>query len=113
MMLIKASSVTGEYSLASEFFEMVQPFRYPRSLGEWILREVAETKHRIENEVVKADELDRNVKLGRGGIREIEFIVQALQLLKAGRIPFLQNARTLPALEKMVQYHLLPEADAG
>ena len=73
---------------------------------------VAETKLRIENQVVKAGEIDRNVKLGRGGIREIEFIVQALQLLKAGRIPFLQNARTLPALEKMVQYHLLPEADA-
>ncbi len=112
MMLIKARCVAGDESLASEFFEMLQPFRYPRSLGEWILREVAETKLRIENEVVKAGEIDRNVKLGRGGIREIEFIVQALQLLKAGRIPFLQNARTLPALEKMVQYHLLPEADA-
>src|SRR5438552_2284132 len=112
MMLIKARRVAGDESLASEFFEMLQPFRYPRSLGELILREVAETKLRIENEVVKAGEIDRNVKLGRGGIREIEFIAQTLQLINGGRIPFLQNAQTLSALEKLVQYHLLPDAEA-
>ncbi len=112
MMLIKARRVAGDPSLASEFFEMVQPFRYPRSLGERILREVAGTKQRIEDKVVKAGEVDRNVKLGRGGIREIEFIAQTLQLLNGGRIPFLQNAQTLPALEKLVQYHLLPDAEA-
>jgi glutamate-ammonia-ligase adenylyltransferase len=64
-------------------------------------------KGRIENEVVKAGELERNVKLGRGGIREIEFVVQALQLLRAGRQPFLQGAQTLPCLDKLVQYELL------
>ena len=48
-------------------------------------------KDRIESEVVKADELDRNVKLGRGGIREIEFVAQTLQLIHAGRLPFLQG----------------------
>src|SRR5206468_4367340 len=78
MMLIKTRRVAGDPALASEFFEMVQPFRYPRSLGERILREVAETKQRIEDSVVKAGEVDRNVKLGRGGIREIEFIAQTL-----------------------------------
>src|SRR5947207_1775663 len=103
MMLIKGRRVAGDPSLASEFFEMVQPFRYPRSLGERILREVAGTKQRIEDKVVKAGEVDRNVKLGRGGIREIEFIAQTLQLLNGGRIPFLQNAQTLPALEKLVK----------
>ena len=64
-------------------------------------------KDRIENEVVKADELDRNVKLGRGGIREIEFIAQSLQLIHAGRLPFLQGSQTLPILEKLAQYELL------
>src|SRR5438552_3503316 len=112
LMLIKARRVSGDPSLASEFFEMVQPFRYPRSLGERILREVAGTKQRIEDKVVKAGEVDRNVKLGRGGIREIEFIAQTLQLINGGRIPFLQNAQTLSALEKLVQYHLLPDAEA-
>src|ERR1043165_9687155 len=79
MMLIKARRVAGDTALASEFLEMVQPFRYPRWLNEGVLREIAAMKERIENEVVKAGELERNVKLGRGGIREAEFIVQTLQ----------------------------------
>lgn len=112
MMLLKARCVAGDEALGAEFLEMVHPFRYPRSIGEGVLREVAAMKDRIENEVVKAGELERNVKLGRGGIREIEFIAQTLQLLHAGRQPFLQGAQTLPVLEKLRQYELLPAADA-
>src|SRR5437868_9669616 len=56
--------------------------------------------------------MERNVKLGRGGIREIEFIVQVLQLLHSGRHPFLQGAQTLPALEKLAQYDLLSRQEA-
>jgi glutamate-ammonia-ligase adenylyltransferase len=107
MMLIKARGAAGDETLAAEFLEMVQPFRYPRSINEGVLREVVAVKSRIEHEMVKAGELERNVKLGRGGIREIEFVVQALQLLRAGRQPFLQGAQTLPALAKLVQYELL------
>src|SRR5678816_4132708 len=73
MMLIKARGVAGAESLAGEFLETVQPFRYPRSLGEDVLGEIAAMKDRTENEIVKSGALDRNVKLGRGGIREIEF----------------------------------------
>lgn len=104
MMLIKARGVAGSESLAHEFLEMVQPFRYPRLVNERVLREIAAIKDRIESEVVKAGELDRNVKLGRGGIREIEFVAQSLQLLHAGRQPFLQGAQTLPALDKLAEY---------
>ncbi|MBI3417956.1 MAG: bifunctional [glutamate--ammonia ligase]-adenylyl-L-tyrosine phosphorylase/[glutamate--ammonia-ligase] adenylyltransferase [Verrucomicrobia bacterium] len=113
MMLIKARRVAGNEALAGEFLEMIQPFRYARSLGERIFREIAAMKRRIETEVVKAGELERNVKLGRGGIREIEFIVQTLQLLHAGRVPFLQSAQTIPALQKLAEYHLLSEDDAA
>ena len=112
MMLIKARYVAGDSALAAEFLEMIQPFRYPRSPGEGVLREVAAMKERIENEVVKAGELDRNVKLGRGGIREIEFVAQTLQLIHAGRLPFLQGAQTLPTLDKLAQYELLPRNEA-
>jgi glutamate-ammonia-ligase adenylyltransferase len=112
MMLIKARGVAGDPGLAAEFIEMVQPFRYPRSLSSTFLREVAAMKERIENEVVKAGEIDRNVKLGRGGIREIEFVVQAFQVLHGGRLPFVQGAQTLPALEKLAQYHLIERAEA-
>ena len=107
MMLIKARGVAGDETRAAEFLEMIQPFRYPRSINESVLHEAAAMKSRIEQEVVKASELERNVKLGRGGIREIEFVVQALQLLHAGRQPFLQGAQTLPSLAKLVQYGLL------
>ncbi|MGI8965601.1 MAG: bifunctional [glutamate--ammonia ligase]-adenylyl-L-tyrosine phosphorylase/[glutamate--ammonia-ligase] adenylyltransferase, partial [Limisphaerales bacterium] len=72
MMLIKARGVAGDAQLAAEFLEMIQPFRYPRSLNERVVREIAAVKQRIENEVIKAGEIERNVKLGRGGIREIE-----------------------------------------
>ncbi|HTR40128.1 MAG TPA: hypothetical protein VMH87_00745, partial [Pseudomonadales bacterium] len=78
-----------------------------------ILQEVAATKERIENEVVRTGELERNVKLGRGGIREIEFTVQTLQILHAGRSPFLQIPQTLPCLDKLAQYDLLKSEKAA
>jgi glutamate-ammonia-ligase adenylyltransferase len=112
MMLLKARGVAGDEALAAEFLEMIHPFRYPRSLNESVLSEVAAMKDRIENEVVRKGELERNVKLGRGGIREIEFSAQAQQLLHAGRQPFLQGAQTLPCLQKLVQYELLSSEDS-
>ena len=113
MMLIKARGVAGDEGLAAEFLETVHPFRYPRSINESVLSEVGAMKDRIENEVIRSDEIDRNVKLGRGGIREIEFIAQALQLLHAGRQPFLQGSQTLPTLEKLAQYELLSSQAAS
>jgi [glutamine synthetase] adenylyltransferase / [glutamine synthetase]-adenylyl-L-tyrosine phosphorylase len=52
------------------------------------------------------------VKLGRGGIREVEFIAQSQQLLHAGKMPFLQGQQTLPTLEKLAQYNLLSGEEA-
>ena len=113
MMLIKARPVAGAAALGTEFLEMAQSFRYPRCLNPRTLREVAAVKKRIETEVVKEGEMERNVKLGRGGIREIEFIVQALQILHAGRLPFLQGAATMPVLQRLARYSLLPSDDAS
>jgi len=107
MMLIKARVVAGDEMLGTEFMELVQPFRYPRSTNAGALSEIGAMKDRIENEVVRAGELERDVKRGRGGIREVEFIAQSLQLLHAGRQPFLQGPQTLPCLAKLVQYELL------
>ncbi len=113
MMLIKARGVAGDPGLAAEFLEMIQPFRFARSISPGVLKEVAAMKDRIETEVVRTGELDRNVKLGRGGIREIEFIAQSLQLLHAGRQPFLQLTQTLPCLAKLVEYHWLTVTEAA
>ena len=112
MMLLKARGVAGDAGLAAEFVEMVQPFRYPRSLSEGALNEIAAMKSRTEQEVIRAGELDRDVKRGRGGIREIEFVVQTTQILNAGRSPFLQGGQTLPLLQKLAQYKLLTEEEA-
>lgn len=112
MMLIKARPVAGDPVLGAEFLEMVQPFRYPRSLSQRVLQEIVAMKERIEAEVVKSGEIDRNVKLGRGGIREIEFVTQTLQLLHGGRNPFVQDPQTLPALEKLARYHLISAEEA-
>jgi glutamate-ammonia-ligase adenylyltransferase len=111
MMLIKTRHVAGDGSLAAEFMEMIQPFRFPRSVSRNILQEVAAVKDRIEKEVVGAEELERNVKLGRGGIREIEFVVQSLQVLHGGRLPFLQVSQTLTCLEKLERYNLLSKEE--
>ncbi|HYV28034.1 MAG TPA: hypothetical protein VFA77_10905, partial [Candidatus Eisenbacteria bacterium] len=112
MMLIKARPVAGDLVLGAEFLEMIQSFRYPRSVNDNVVGEVVAIKKRIEKEVVKEGELERNVKLGRGGIREIEFIVQSLQLLHSGRQPFLQGAQTLPTLQKLAQYELITADEA-
>jgi glutamate-ammonia-ligase adenylyltransferase len=111
MALIKARCIAGSQHLADEFFETIQRFRYPRHMSERILREIAQIKERIENEIVREDRLTRHVKLGIGGIREIEFIVQTIQLLHGGKQPFIQTPNTLSALTKLAQYELLPFKD--
>ena len=113
MMLLKARHVAGSRSLSSEFIEMVQPFRYPRSLHERILKEVAAMKDRIETEVLRTGESERNVKLGRGGIREIEFYVQCQQVLHGGKNPFLQSNQTLVALQNLLRYRLISRDEAA
>jgi glutamate-ammonia-ligase adenylyltransferase len=113
MMLIKARCVAGDQGLGAEFMEMIQPFRYPRSISEQVPQEVAEMKQRIENEIIRCGELERNVKLGRGGIREIEFIVQTQQVLQGGRMPFLQGSKTLPGLDKLHDYGLMDKNEAA
>src|SRR5205807_2349496 len=81
----------GSSELAYEFLRQHQPFIYPKSASSDLLDEIASIKRRIERDIVGADKLERDVKLGRGGIREIEFIVQTLQLIHGARHPFLQE----------------------
>lgn len=111
LMLIKARPVAGDRALAAEFLEMVQPFRFPRTLAERLVEEIAAAKRRLEDEKSEGD-ARRDVKRGRGGIREVEFVVQSLQLLNGGRLPFLQDTGTLPSLEKLAEYDLLSREEA-
>ena len=106
--LIKARSIAGSRELAYDFLRLHQPFIYPRSATPDLLDEIGNIKHRIERDVVGAEKLERDVKLGRGGIRDIEFIVQTLQLIHGARNPFLQETSMLKALRALRELDLLP-----
>src|SRR5256712_7814396 len=106
--LIKARGIGGSRELAYEFLRQHQPFIYPKSTTPDLFDEIANIKRRIERDVVGPDQLERDVKLGRGGIREIEFVVQALQLIHGARHAFLQEASMLKALRGLRQLDLLP-----
>ena len=104
--LIKARGIAGSRELAYEFLRQHQPFIYPRSPTPDLLDEIAAIKRRIEHDA--AEDLERDVKLGRGGIREIEFVVQTLQFIHGGRHAFLQEASTLNALRALANLELVP-----
>src|SRR6266498_1402153 len=106
--LIKARGIGGSRELAYEFLRQHQPFIYPKSPSPDLLDEIASIKRRIERDIVGEDKLERDVKLGRGGIREIEFIVQTLQLIHGARHPFLQESGMLKSLRALHQLDLLP-----
>ena len=112
MALIKARPVAGDLALGAELLESLQSFRYPRHPPPSLLAEVAAMKARTEQEVVGTHALARDVKSGHGGIREIEFIVQAFQLLHAGRYPFLQTHSTTVALDQLLRYGLMQAGEA-
>jgi glutamate-ammonia-ligase adenylyltransferase len=106
--LIKARGIAGSRELVYDFLRLHQPFIYPRSATPDLLEEIGNIKHRIERDVVGPEKLGRDVKLGRGGIREIEFIVQTLQLIHGARNPFLQEPSMLKALRALRELDLLP-----
>ena len=109
--LIKTRGVAGSAELAYEFLRQHQPFIYPKSRTHDLLDEIASIKHRIERDIVGTEKLERDVKLGRGGIRDIEFIVQTLQLIHGARHPFLQEPSMLKALRALRELDLLPTAE--
>jgi [glutamine synthetase] adenylyltransferase / [glutamine synthetase]-adenylyl-L-tyrosine phosphorylase len=110
--LIKARGICGSRELAYEFLRQHQPFIYPKSPTPDLLDEIAAIKRRIERDIVGYENIGRDVKLGAGGIREIEFVVQALQLLHGARHAFLQETSTLKALPLLAQLELIPGGEA-
>jgi glutamate-ammonia-ligase adenylyltransferase len=113
MAMVKARPVAGDPALGEEFLQMVQPFVYARHTGENIIQQMAVLKQRIEQEIVTDGRLTRHVKLGIGGIREIEFIVQSFQVLRGARMPMLRERTTLRALPLLVKARMLSEEEAA
>ncbi len=107
--LIKARGIAGSRELAYEFLRQHQPFIYPRSPTPDLLDEIAKIKRRIEHDLI--GDVERDVKLGHGGIREIEFVVQTLQFVHGGRHTFLQETNTLNALGSLARLELIPHRE--
>src|SRR3954447_26653899 len=110
--LIKARGIAGSRELAYEFLRQHQPFIFPKSPTRDVLEEIGSIKRRIERDIVGHENIERDVKLGAGGIREIEFVVQALQLLHGARHAFLQETSTLKVLPILADLELLPHQEA-
>ena len=106
---VKARAITGLKQYAQIFASAVRPFVYRRYLDYGVFESLREMKTLIEREVERR-ELADDVKLGPGGIREIEFIVQAFQLIRGGRDRHLQTPVLAHALPRLDGAKLLPSA---
>ncbi len=104
---IKARAVTGASLYQQVFRDSVRPFVYRRYLDFGVFESLREMKALIEREVARR-ELSDNIKLGPGGIREIEFIVQSLQLIRGGSERRLQSGSLLETLPRLAGARLLP-----
>jgi len=103
-MLIKARPVAGDLALGRAFIEAVAPFIYRRYLDYTTVAALAEMKCRIDAQAGSGGvAAGFDVKRGRGGIREIEFIIQSLQLLHGGRKPELRIQPSMQAIEMLKQ----------
>ena len=103
---VKARAITGRARYAELYEEVVRPFVYRRYLDFGVFESLRSMKEMIEREVVRR-ELQDNVKLGPGGIREIEFVVQALQLIRGGSDRRLQTPSLLTVLPRLEGAKLL------
>ena len=108
---IKARPVAGDVAAGDELLEMLRPFVFRRYFDYTAFAGLREMKALIDAEVARKD-LAANLKLGPGGIREIEFIVQLVQLIRGGREPALRVRGLLRALAVCEQLGLIPSARA-
>ncbi|WP_329742369.1 bifunctional [glutamate--ammonia ligase]-adenylyl-L-tyrosine phosphorylase/[glutamate--ammonia-ligase] adenylyltransferase [Dyella sp. A6] len=108
---IKARPVAGDLAAGKQLQDMLRPFVYRRYLDYTAFAGLREMKMLIDAEVARKDLAD-NLKLGPGGIREIEFIVQLTQLIRGGREPSMRVRGLLPALAACEARGHIPAARA-
>jgi len=109
--LIKARVIAGDHIASKELLARLKPFVFRKYLDYGTLDAIRSMKAMIEREVARKG-LQTNVKLGPGGIREIEFLAQALQLIRGGREPELAEPALLKVLPCLAAGgHITPEAE--
>ena len=114
-MLIKARVAAGDPGAGRELLATVEPLIYSTTLDFSAVEEVSATRERISEKLSKRKlgKSTFDVKLAPGGIRDVEFLVQCLQRVHGGRVPWLRHGGTMLALSRLSQKDLLSAAEFG
>jgi len=99
--LIKVRSVAGDRTLGDEFLRAIESFVWRQYLSFAEINEIKAMKRRIEQNAQRTGDGERDVKTGRGGIRDVEFTIQFLQLLNGGDLPRVRERGTLAAMQAL------------
>ncbi|MFJ9036174.1 bifunctional [glutamine synthetase] adenylyltransferase/[glutamine synthetase]-adenylyl-L-tyrosine phosphorylase [Streptomyces sp. NPDC102406] len=113
--LLRAEYVAGDADLGAAFLDLIDPLRYPADgLGDDAVREIRRLKARMETErLPRGADPTLHTKLGRGGLSDVEWTVQLLQLQHGGAEPALRTTRTRQALAAACAAGLLPARDTA
>jgi len=111
--LLRADAVVGDESVREGFTALIDPLRYPADgISGADVAEIRRIKARVDQErLPRGADPHTHLKLGRGGLADIEWTVQLLQLRYAGRVPALRSPRTLSALDAARDAELISGAD--
>jgi len=109
--MLKARVVAGSIPLGEELLRRIEPFIYRKYLDYNLIEDMMAMKKKIDASLARELEGEYNIKLGRGGIREIEFFIQALQLVYAGKDSRLREKNSLASLEILKNAQLLTAGD--
>ena len=112
--LLRADAVAGDQDLRARFTELIDPLRFPaEGIPESAVVEVRRIKARVDDErLPRGADRHTHLKLGRGGLADVEWTVQLLQMRHAGTVEGLRTPQTLPALQAAVDADLIASEDA-
>jgi [glutamine synthetase] adenylyltransferase / [glutamine synthetase]-adenylyl-L-tyrosine phosphorylase len=109
--MVKVRQVAGDFKTGAQLMSMFKPFVYRRYLDFGAIEELRILKYKITQELQRKDRME-NIKLGPGGIREIEFIGQVFQLIRGGQEKSLQQREILNVLETLADLSLMSQQDS-
>ncbi|HEX9847503.1 MAG TPA: bifunctional [glutamine synthetase] adenylyltransferase/[glutamine synthetase]-adenylyl-L-tyrosine phosphorylase [Acidimicrobiia bacterium] len=110
--LVKARPAAGHEGVLAEYFDMIEPLVWREHVPDQVLREIRAIKARVESErIPPGEDPDFHLKLGPGGLSDVEFLTQLLQLRHGGQVPQLRVTGTFEALSLLRDSEILSRAD--
>ena len=112
--LLRAKPIAGSQALMDAFESLIDQHRYPAQVEQKVVLEIRRIKARVETErLPQGADPKRHLKLGRGSLSDVEWLVQLLQLQHGREYPSIRTPKTLPALDACVEAGLIAEHDAN